>query len=283
MADTVSVIRTSGGQLRTLQAGDTPTSEGGAPAGGASTLGYVLGARLAWVSVTQVSIGTTGQTSIAADSTGVLAMEWSGLLTAAITSSGANGLDTGSEASSTWYYVYVIGDTSGVNSPASLLSASATSPTLPSGYDVHRRVGAVRNDSGSDFIPFVQVWNGTTRRHVFDLAETASRVLTSGSSASFANVDVSAFVPSTSENVLILAQFETGAAGLSTHDLHLRPDGFSASTSNSVHHLRLGLVNSDKCRVNIEIPCPGQIIEYDVDDAANNSVHISVAGYDDEI
>jgi hypothetical protein len=55
--------------------------------------------------------------------------------------SGANGLDTGSIANSTWYSVWVIynGTTT-----AGLLSTSATAPTLPSGYTYKARVGWVR-------------------------------------------------------------------------------------------------------------------------------------------
>src|SRR5690606_23875708 len=76
-------------------------------------------------------------------------------LTLNITTSGANGLDTGSEASNTWYYVWLIGDSSGTNPVAGILSASSTAPTLPSGYDSKRRMPiALRNDSTSAFIPF---------------------------------------------------------------------------------------------------------------------------------
>ena len=59
---------------------------------------------------------------------------------------GANGLDTGSLAADTWYYVFVIQGTSGV---AGLMSTSTT-PTLPSGYDdAKRRVGMVRTNSSA--------------------------------------------------------------------------------------------------------------------------------------
>ena len=61
-----------------------------------------------------------------------------------IDGNGVNGLDTGTLAASTWYYVYVIynGTTT-----AGLFSLSSTSPTLPSGYTYFARVGAVRTDS----------------------------------------------------------------------------------------------------------------------------------------
>lgn len=79
-------------------------------------------------------------------------------LTADITASGANGLDTGSEASSTWYYLWTIYNPE-TDTVASLLSTSATSPTMPSGYTFKGLVGAVYNDSGSDFDDFFQEGN----------------------------------------------------------------------------------------------------------------------------
>ena len=73
-------------------------------------------------------------------------------LTVDITAAGAsNGLDTlpGTGASaSTWYYFYVIYNP-GANTVQGLISASATSPTLPSGYTCFQLVGAVYNQSGS--------------------------------------------------------------------------------------------------------------------------------------
>jgi len=66
-----------------------------------------------------------------------------------ITASGANGLDTGSVASSTWYNVYLISTGSTV---AGLYSLSATAPTMPSGYSYFVRVGAVRTDSSSNLL-----------------------------------------------------------------------------------------------------------------------------------
>jgi hypothetical protein len=70
-------------------------------------------------------------------------------------STGANALDTGTEAASTWYYVYVIYNST-TNTVAGLLSISATAPTLPSGYDFKALVGVVRNDGSSNLIDFTQ-------------------------------------------------------------------------------------------------------------------------------
>lgn len=77
-------------------------------------------------------------------------------LTTSITSSGANGLDTGSEASSTWYAIHVITNATG-SLVAGLLSVSASAPTLPTGYTKFRRVGWVRNNGSSNFVAFERI------------------------------------------------------------------------------------------------------------------------------
>lgn len=68
---------------------------------------------------------------------------------------GLGGLDTGSEANSTWYHVWLIkrSDTGVVDV---LLSLSATSPTMPSNYDYKRRIGAVYNNSSGNLQSFEQ-------------------------------------------------------------------------------------------------------------------------------
>lgn len=69
-------------------------------------------------------------------------------VTGDITGSGANGLDTGVEANSTWYYVWVI---SNGTTLAALFSTSATAPTMPSGYTYKFLASAVYNDSSGNF------------------------------------------------------------------------------------------------------------------------------------
>lgn len=68
--------------------------------------------------------------------------------TIATGSTGANGLDTGSMASNTWYAVWIIYNPT-TDASAALLSTSASSPTLPSGYTFRHRVGWVRTQSAS--------------------------------------------------------------------------------------------------------------------------------------
>jgi len=73
------------------------------------------------------------------------------------TASGVNGLDTGSMATNTWYYVWLIYNGSNV---AGLISLSHTSPTLPSGYTHKALLGAVKTGAtATAFLSSLQVDN----------------------------------------------------------------------------------------------------------------------------
>jgi len=78
-----------------------------------------------------------------------------------LSDSGDLGLDTGSEASSTWYYVWLTGDGTGTTFSA-VFSASASAPT---GYDYVKLIGAVYNDGSSNIRKFFQqgkkIWYDT--------------------------------------------------------------------------------------------------------------------------
>lgn len=72
------------------------------------------------------------------------------------TTVGANGLDAGSLANTTWYHTFAIAKPKGAN-PALLASTSVSSPTFPSGYTLKRRLGSFRTDGSAHILPFVQI------------------------------------------------------------------------------------------------------------------------------
>ena len=82
--------------------------------------------------------------------TGAPALASAVSVTIDIAVSGAGGLDTGAEANSTWYYLWIIRQTA-TGTIAGLLSTSATSPTMPTGYSHMALVGAVYNDGSGNF------------------------------------------------------------------------------------------------------------------------------------
>ena len=75
--------------------------------------------------------------------------------------SGIGGLDTGSEASDTWYYLYVVYNPA-TDDTKLLFSLSLSSPTLPTGYSYFRRVTDNYNNSSSHINPYFQVNNVKT-------------------------------------------------------------------------------------------------------------------------
>lgn len=68
---------------------------------------------------------------------------------------GAGGLDTGSKANSTWYHVWLIKNPT-TGTVDSLFSTSASAPTMPTGYTLKRRIGAVRTDGSGNLVAFTQ-------------------------------------------------------------------------------------------------------------------------------
>ncbi|MDH4127362.1 MAG: hypothetical protein OEV44_01315 [Spirochaetota bacterium] len=65
------------------------------------------------------------------------------------------GLDTGTKAINTWYYLWLISN--GTNTDV-LFSTSKTSPTMPAGYIYKKRIiGAIRTNSSGNIIAFSQI------------------------------------------------------------------------------------------------------------------------------
>lgn len=133
-------------------------------------------------------------------------------LTATISSSGANGLDTGAEANSTWYFCWIIYNAS-TDTVASLLSVSSTlaTITLPSGYTFGKFVGVARNDGSGDIVDFLQRENRVIAKD-FDTAD--HKIVTNGRSdaAWSAAVSLAAFVPTIAKRVITHVEISPDAA-----------------------------------------------------------------------
>jgi len=69
--------------------------------------------------------------------------------------SGNGGLDTGSIAATTWYYWFVIKNPT-TGAVDVLFSLSPSAPTLPSGYTLARRIGAMNTNASSQWASFIQ-------------------------------------------------------------------------------------------------------------------------------
>lgn len=183
-------------------AGDVLTADG---ADGAAFSAPAVPANLSGADRLEVRIYSTNNVTITAARLAVRGSTSSALLsdvnvTATISSSvGAGGPDaSGLDTSNRWLYVWVVAQAGGA-SPAGLISASSTSPTMPSGYTLKALVSAVRNNGSSNFVLSHQIgpmyWIGEPGNN--------TSVLSSGSSSSFTDVDASAWVPPISKVAVI--------------------------------------------------------------------------------
>jgi hypothetical protein len=135
----------------------------GATVGGstsASLRGYIDGLTLA-NNGTDANNDVDIAAGLARDSSNTFDMSLTSTLTKrldAAWAAGTNqgGLDTGAEAASTWYHVWLIRKDSDGSIDA-LFSTSVSAPTMPSGYTAKRRIGSVRNDASSNLLAFTQV------------------------------------------------------------------------------------------------------------------------------
>jgi len=127
---------------------------------------------------------------------------------------GANGIDVGTIAATTWYYIFIIADSSNKNATATIASLSATAPTLPFGYDSIRCIGSVKTDGSAFLLKFYETNNNSTNRFFEWDAPIAVTVTDSGTSATYSAMDFSTGVPvSNYGKVTVYYIWDPNAAG----------------------------------------------------------------------
>jgi hypothetical protein len=104
------------------------------------------------------------------DDTDAFNIRFSASKTINCATTGANALDAGALANSTWYHAFAIAKADGTM--ASLASTSVSAPTMPSGYIYKRRIGSFRTDGSAHIIAFIQ--DGNTFRWSTVVADIAA-------------------------------------------------------------------------------------------------------------
>ena len=158
-----------------------------------------------------------------------------GLLSVSVTidatTTGANGLDTGSLANSTWYAVYLIYNGSAV---AGLMSTSGSAPTLPGGYTYFTRYGWIQTDGSAHLLnnACTLLQKGIRAQYVntgSGLPEMISGASGSTTVPTWTSQSVSAFVPPTASRILGTLSLPPGAAAILAPNSNY---GAGGSTSN---------------------------------------------------
>lgn len=244
--------------------------------GGNTLIGFISGKPVTYTSASTVTIPSGLR--VASDD-GATLISFTSNQAVALTTSGANGLDTGSEAGNTWYYLWAIRKSSD-GTVGGLLSTSRTSPTMPSGYDQKALLPlAIRNDGSSNIIPFVigQGWPYSPfveyNVHIGDQSAVGSNnVLNAGTSGTFSAVDLSSLIPPISTMAYLKAlHFYSGAGG----QFRLR------ATGESHNGVTLSAPNSSTSRNEAFLHVPtntSQSIDY-MNSGTSTTNYLWVVGY----
>lgn len=251
----------------------------------------ISGLELTWTSTTVITVAAGyardssntnvinmgNALSVAATGTGEQPVAaGTGAQTITTTVSGVNGLDIGAIAASTFYAVYVIGDSFNVSPGSVIISANLTTPTLPAGYNMYLRIGYVLTDGSKHFLPFRQNGSGLDRWMWYDTAIVTS--VTAGTSSTYAAVDATGALPNGNPLMVNwLCTFTPTGAG---NGLNLRA---GASSSTNGYAIATGDAAGVAHEVNMFCPTDSpitQAIEYKV---VGTAVAIDVQAYLDQL
>ena len=185
---------------------------------------YINGLTASFATVTTLTLNV-GSCS---DSLNIIDMVVPAAITINGAAQGVNGIDAAAAlTASSIYYVFVIGDSSGFNETAGLISLSPTAPKLPIGYDCFRMVDIKATNSVPNFI--LSYTNGKygDREFIYDAPII---VLTGGADASFTAVSLANVVaPIGTPMVRFIASITPVASTGARDSITLRPTGSSST------------------------------------------------------
>lgn len=196
------------------------------------------------------------------------------------TKNGVNGLDSGELADSAIYEVYIIGNPILNTAVATLLTLQGSTPLLPFGYNVFRKVGyAVTNIDGV-FSNFYTYGSGSKRTYLYGAPQGTS--VTAGNATTFTAIDISNFVPKIENLTVLVTTVFTGGAASRTLDLQKFGNDDSLNmvriasqvTSVPVHTPQFRIPNTvdasdaDKCKIIYKVSNSG------------DAVLVSIAGFE---
>lgn len=240
---------------------------------GQATWGYVNGLVISNNSTTpntklNIASGTT------TDSTLIYQMVSTSSITIDATTTGLNGLDTGTLAASTVYSVYLVADPVDLNTIGAMISTSAT-PLLPFGYSIYKLLGYAVTDASSHFL--LGYWSGyresATRSFTYDAPQATS--VTAGNSTTYALVNLVTLVPNVANTPVSVAfAFTPGAASRTLSLQGALSTGDAVTITGQV----TSVVVSNNTQVLAQLSTAAPKISYKVSNAGD-AVALKVAGY----
>lgn len=131
--------------------------------------------------------------------------------------SGANGLDTGSVANSTMYFYWVVYNPS-TTTTAGLMSASSSSPTMPSGYTYKGLVGACATDGTADNYVIEQY------NDLVYFAQQTVTLLSAGTATSYTSFTYNSYAPALVSQIHLSGYIDSNSVSETNYALFIAQD-----------------------------------------------------------
>lgn len=276
-------VNTSG-QAPPSAIGHVLTAQGGTVAGWeepALPAGYMYNALLSFTGANSVSVGAGGFPTDVRSSDNTLNLIYTGALVCDITIAGAGGLALDKvEGANTWYYIYLIGDSAGVNPVSTLASdvfLTTITPAQAIGYDKSRLVGHVRNDAASNFLNFEQECFGNCRRYHVD-SDRAGKLAIAGATSTllWTVLSLAPYIPPLTTEVRLLCEYTPGVAG---EAFYLKEPGSALTVAQSPFKF-FGPVAGQPHTFVVDVPCSfSQIINWATTLFASDALTIYCIGW----
>jgi hypothetical protein len=186
---------------------------------------------------------------------------------------GVNGVDVAALIASSFYAVYIIGDSTNYEPVAGLLSLSSSSPNLPGTYDMYRRVGWVLTDGSANILQFWQYGSGQGRMYYYDVGISE---LSGGASTTFAAIDIATSVPPLATEVLFNITFTPDGA---TELAEFLP--FGSSASNGIVRFGTGVAGAQVGMVTVPCALDSGVPKVLYKVASGDTLTVLTAGYKD--
>ena len=245
-------------------------------------LKYVNGLEMAWVSTTTFTVAA----GAARNSTNVNDIVLNDSVTILSTRVGVNGVDLAAVAASSMYAVFLIGDSTKYKDTACILTLAidggtgliATTPNLPSGYDMYRRIGYVLSDSSSHFLKFWQYGHANSRDMHYDTPIATPAITTSANT--YANQSLVAGIPPIACETILKVTF---TAETLTDIATFAPYGSSASNGMVVWGTGVAGVQQFMVDVPCELNTVVPTIAFKTTADTPEALAILVSGYVDSL
>ncbi len=237
-------------------------------------LDYVNGLQLSFSSTNPDEVVGVA-TGTCMDSTRTFQIVVETALTASNVLAGAGGLDTGTVAASTQYFIHLIQGLLKPTNQALMYSLSATAPTMPLGYEIFRCLGCIRTASDSDNLPGYWSGNGSYRTFMFD--SPLATTITAGASTTDAEVPLSGLVPAIYLNMPVW-MYVVATGDAASRLLTVKPyggTGYPITVTTQVTSVAITPTFRVQSRLNSTVPS----LQYKWG-AGTNTAAFSVAGYE---